>query len=58
VVLILAGLGWLTASVTGLLLPAYAQAVGPFVRVVTAGEMVFMLWLVIRGARVPESTVD
>jgi hypothetical protein len=55
VVLILAGLGWLTASVTGLLLPEYAQAVGPFVRVVTAGEMVFMLWLVIRGSRVVDT---
>jgi hypothetical protein len=55
VLLILAGVAWLADSFTGLLLPEWAKTIAPFVRILTAGEIVFTLWLLIRGARVPET---
>jgi len=49
--LILNGLGYLVNSFTGLLLPRYANAVDTFTFPALTGEVAFVLWLVIRGAK-------
>ncbi len=51
VLLIIAGLGYLIDSFAIFLLPNYDAAVG---LVTFVGELIFMLWLLIRGARIPE----
>jgi hypothetical protein len=52
VLLIAAGFGYLADSLTPLLLPNYADVVGRFASILlTLGEPVFILWLLIRGAR-------
>jgi hypothetical protein len=49
-------LGYLLNSFTGLLLPQYQNAVGNFTFPALTGEVAFVLWLLIRGAR--EQTVN
>jgi hypothetical protein len=49
--LIINGLAYLAMSFTGLLLPQYEDRVSNIVFPALLGEMAFMLWLVIRGAR-------
>ena len=52
VLLIAAGFGYLADCFTPLLLPNYANVVGRFASVaLTLGEPVFILWLLIRGAK-------
>lgn len=52
VLLIAAGCGYLADSLTPLLLPQFAEVVGRFAGVaLTLGEPVFILWLLIRGAK-------
>jgi hypothetical protein len=51
VLLILAGVGWLAQSVSSLLSPALGHEVARVTSLLTAGELPFMLWLVIMGAK-------
>jgi hypothetical protein len=54
--LIVNGVAYLANSFTGLLLPHYQNAVGNFTFPVLTGEVAFVLWLLIRGAK--EQTVN
>jgi hypothetical protein len=49
--LIINGFAYLTMSFTGLLLPQYEDMVSNLAFPALLGEMAFMLWLVIRGAK-------
>ena len=49
--LIVNGLGYLVNSFAGLLLPQYQNAVGNFTFPALTGELVFVLWLLIKGAK-------
>lgn len=49
--LIAACFGWLAFSLTGFLLPQYESAVYNFSQPLILGEMVFVFWLIIVGAR-------
>ena len=49
--LIVNGLGYLVNSFTGLLLPQYQNAVGNFTFPALTGEVAFVLWLLIGGAK-------
>jgi len=50
--LIINGFAYLTISFTGLLLPQYEDPVSNYAFPALLGEMAFMLWLVIKGAKV------
>jgi hypothetical protein len=54
--LIANGLAYLANSFTGLLLPQYQKAVGNFTFPILFGEVAFLLWLLIMGAK--EQTVN
>lgn len=54
--LIINGFGYLAISLTGLLLPRYEKAVGNVSFPALIGELAFVLWLLIRGAK--EQTVS
>jgi hypothetical protein len=54
--LIINGFGYLAMSLTGLLLPAYSSRVENITFPALTGELAFLLWLLIRGAR--EQTVS
>jgi hypothetical protein len=54
--LIVNGLGYLVNSFTGLLLPHYENAVGNLTFPALTGEVAFVLWLLIKGAK--ERTVN
>src|SRR5438552_13192129 len=54
--LIINGFGYLAMSFTGLLLPDYASRVENITFPALTGELAFLLWLLIRGAR--EQTVS
>jgi hypothetical protein len=49
--LILNGFGYLAISLTGLLLPHYEKAVGNIAFPALTGEVAFVLWLLIKGAK-------
>ena len=49
--LIINGFAYVTISFTGLLLPHYEDTVSNYAFPALLGEMAFMLWLVIKGAR-------
>jgi uncharacterized protein DUF4386 len=49
--LALAGLAWVILSLTGILLPEYADKVDTYSQPAIIGEIAFMLWLAIRGAK-------
>ena len=53
VCLALAGFAWVILSLTGVLLPEYQDKVNTYSQPAFFGEIVFMLWLVIKGARPP-----
>jgi len=52
ILLVVNGVAYVVASLTGLLLPAYADLVGRIALVPELGEIWMMLWLLIKGARV------
>jgi uncharacterized protein DUF4386 len=54
ILLIVNGVAYVVASLTGLLLPEYAGAVNRVAFIFELGEVWMMLWLLIRGARVPQ----
>jgi hypothetical protein len=51
--LALAGVAWVVLSLTGILLPQYQDKVDTYSQPALFGEIAFMLWLVIKGARPP-----
>jgi hypothetical protein len=51
--LALAGFAWVIVSLTGILLPQVQDKVYTFTQPAVFGEIVFMLWLIIKGARPP-----
>ncbi len=51
--LALAGLAWVILSVTGVLLPQVQDKVFAYSQPAVFGEIAFMLWLLIKGARPP-----
>ena len=51
--LALAGFAWVILSLTGALLPQYADKVDTYLQPAILGEIAFMLWLVIKGAKPP-----
>jgi hypothetical protein len=46
-----AGIAWVLLSLTGILLPQYQNKVDTYSQPAFIGEIVFMLWLVIKGAQ-------
>ena len=54
ILLVVNGVAYIVASLTGLLLPEYAAAVNRVALIFELGEIWMMLWLLIRGARVPQ----
>lgn len=54
VCVILAGIGYVLDSFTHIVLPNFKGIFSPVVFILTMGELLFMLWLVIRGAKIPE----
>jgi Domain of unknown function (DUF4386) len=48
------GFAWVILSLTGVLLPQYYDKVFTYCQPASFGEVVFMLWLVIKGAKPPE----
>jgi hypothetical protein len=53
--LALAGFAWVILSLTGVLLPQYQAKVSTYSQPAFFGEIVSMLWLVIKGAMPPTS---
>ena len=51
--LAIAGFAWMVLSLTGILLPQYQDKLFTYVQPATLGEVAFMLWLVIKGAKPP-----
>jgi hypothetical protein len=51
--LALAGFAWVILSLTGILLPQVQDKVDSYSQPAFFGEIAFMLWLVIKGARPP-----
>ena len=49
--LALAGFAWVILSLTGTLLPEYQDTVNSYLQPAIIGEVVFMLWLLIKGAK-------
>lgn len=49
--LIFAGVGWLILSLTGVLFPQYQDKVDTYSQPAIFGEIAFMLWLLIKGAK-------
>src|SRR6266852_297402 len=53
VCLALAGFAWVILSLTGVLLPQYQEQVDTYTQPAVFGELAFMLWLLIKGAKPP-----
>jgi hypothetical protein len=51
--LVFAGVAWVILSLTGILLPQYYGKVYSYTQPAVLGEVAFMLWLLIKGARPP-----
>jgi hypothetical protein len=51
--LALAGFAWVILSLTSILLPQYQDKVNTYCQPAVFGEIAFMLWLLIKGARPP-----
>ena len=54
VLMALAGLSYLTNSITLLLAPAYAEMVLPVLALALLGELALSLWLIVKGVNVPK----
>jgi hypothetical protein len=52
--LALAGIGWVVLCFTGILAPDYADKLNTYLQPAILGEIAFMLWLVIKGAKPPQ----
>ena len=54
VLMALAGLSYLTNSITLLLAPAYAEMVVPVLALALLGELALSLWLIVKGVKIPK----
>jgi hypothetical protein len=54
IVVILAGVGYTLEPFISLLLPAHAASIVPILLTLVMGELVFMVWIVVKGAKLPE----
>jgi hypothetical protein len=52
--LVFAGIGWVILCFTGIVLPRYADKLNTYFQPFILGEIAFMLWLVIKGAKPPQ----
>jgi hypothetical protein len=52
--LVLAGFGWVILCFTGILWPQHADKLNTYFQPAILGEIAFMLWLVIQGAKPPQ----
>jgi len=50
----LAGVAWVIESLTGILWPLYLDKMDSYLQPAIIGEIAFMLWLLIKGAKPPE----
>jgi hypothetical protein len=57
ILLLVAGFGYVTSSVTSIVLPAYSETVSRVAMPLLFGEFPIIFWLLIKGARVPHSQV-
>jgi len=57
VLVAIAGFGYLLGSFTHFLLPNY-EAIAPVLELMTVGEIVFMGWVVLKGAKIPSKDAD
>ncbi len=55
VLLLIAGFGYLTSSVTSIVLPAYEHLVSRVTMPLLLGEFPIIFWLLIKGAKAPQS---
>lgn len=51
---ILAGFGYLLDSLIHFIIPNYKTIFSPIVGILTFGEMIFILWIIIMGAKIPK----
>lgn len=54
----LAGFAWVILSLAGILLPQYLDKVNTYSQPAFFGEIAFMLWLAIKGAKPPENDAN
>lgn len=54
ILLLVAGIGWVTSSVTSIVLPAYSHVVSQATMPLFFGEFPIIFWLLIKGAKVQE----
>ena len=57
VLVAMAGFGYLIGSFTYILLPNY-EAIATVLELMTVGETVFMIWVVLKGAKIPSEGAD
>ena len=57
ILLIAAGFGYVTSSVTSIVLPAYSHVVSQATMPLLFGEFPIIFWLLIKGAKVPQPQV-
>ena len=57
ILLLVAGFGYVTSSVTTIVLPAYSETVSRIAMPLLFGEFPIIFWLLIKGAEVPHSQV-
>jgi hypothetical protein len=55
ILVIIAGFGFLLSPFTHLLLPNYQTTLAPLLEALTIGEILFIIWLVFKGAKIPET---
>jgi hypothetical protein len=55
ILLMVAGFAYLTSSVTSIVLPAYRHVVSQFMMPLYFGEVPIIFWLLLKGAKVPQS---
>ena len=55
ILLLVAGFAYLTSSVTSLMLPMYSKVISRVMMPLYFGEVPIIFWLLIKGARVPQS---
>lgn len=56
--LLIAGVGYVTAGLTSIVLPVYSQVVSQATMPLLLGEFPIIFWLLITGARVPQPRVQ
>ena len=57
VMLLVAGVAYLTSSVTAMVVPEYSRVVSRFMMPLYLGEMPVIFWLLIKGAKAPQPQV-